>query len=706
MADIAQLSYSVNSSELAQASRELDKNAEAASKADKAAGGLGRTFDNTGKSAKIAGAAIGGALATGFLMFVKNTMDAEKEQAQLGAALRSTGEAAGYSQQRLNDMANALSKTTALSAGEITNAQTRLLSYSAIVGEEFPRALQLAIDQSVRLGISLTQSAEAVGKALEYPAEGVASLTRQGFRFSDAQKEMLKQLEETGRLAEAQAIVMDVMEESYRGAAEAARNTLGGSLSALKNSLNDLMTGGDGSLQSTTNAVNALTAVLQDPKTKQSIDDIATGLTSIGTAVGPVLMAGLDGAKIGIQAITDLVQGLTTQALGAGDALYRIATLDWSGAKRAIGEMQRGQAQMMASLTFDYAGANANRAVASQQSAYYRSQMASFGATAPTPSGGGGGGTVGGGGSRKKEISEEQSALDRLNESYLSYTERLNRANILFGDNTELARVNYELQHGALKGLEGAERDLLMVAAMRNDAQTAAAEQRQREFYILMDEARELEDVWDAITKEYEKSVGGMDEFAIQAARNMQTHFANFLFDPMQGGFKGMANGFAEALRRMAAEAAASQLFKQLGNWGQANSGAGGWMGMLAGAVGGFGGGKAGGGDTNAGSYYRVGENRPEVYTENGKQYLIPGANGRVSPMSPAKSGGMGSPVVNITLVGAPEGTTATASQNGQGGFDVEVMMGQIKKSVAGDIAQGGVVWNAMKNRGGLRDAV
>ena len=50
-----------------------------------------------------------------------------------------------------------------------------------------------------------------------------------------------------------------------------------------------------------------------------------------------------------------------------------------------------------------------------------------------------------------------------------------------------------------------------------------------------------------------------VSEFARQAARNAQDAFANFLFDPFDGGIKGMVAGFADAMRRMLAEALAAQ---------------------------------------------------------------------------------------------------------------------------------------------------
>ena len=115
---------------------------------------------------------------------------AEQEQAQLAAVVRSTGEAAGWSVERLNEMATALSRASTYSEGDINNAQTRLLSYTGIVGEQVPKAMQAVIDMSARLGMDLNSSAETIGKALDIPSQGMTALQRQGFRFSEEQKKL------------------------------------------------------------------------------------------------------------------------------------------------------------------------------------------------------------------------------------------------------------------------------------------------------------------------------------------------------------------------------------------------------------------------------------------------------------------------------------------------------------------------------------
>lgn len=222
-------------------------------------------------------AAVGGGALLG--MFIAETVAAQNELAQLNAALKSTGQAAGFNSKQLTDMADKMAKATIQSSGEIVNAQTRLLSYTSIVGENFPRALQLAIDQSVRLGENITQSAETIGKALEYPTEGISALTKQGFRFTEQQKDMLASLVEGGRLAEAQAMVMGVMEESYAGAGKAARETLGGALIGLKESFNDLL----GS-QAQSGGIAAATAAINS--FAKNLDVVAAAAVPLGIGLG------------------------------------------------------------------------------------------------------------------------------------------------------------------------------------------------------------------------------------------------------------------------------------------------------------------------------------------------------------------------------------------------------------------------------------
>ncbi len=105
----------------------------------------------------------------------------------------------------------------------------------------------------------------------------------------------------------------------------------------------------------------------------------------------------------------------------------------------------------------------------------------------------------------------------------------------------------------------------------------------------------------DITPKQYDELIAGikgtsdeMGEFAIQAARNMQSAFADFLFDPFDQGLKGMLKSFVDTVRRMAAEAVAAQILKKLfGDMGKTGD-VSGWVGMAFKAASAYFGGGAG----------------------------------------------------------------------------------------------------------------
>lgn len=211
------------------------------------------------------------------------TIEQEKAVAQLDAALRSTGGAIGLTREDLLGMAADLQKVSTFGDEAIINAQTRLLSYTGIVGSQFPRALQAVIDQSARLNMSLEQSAETIGRALESPIKAAAALSQQGFgaAFTSTVREQIRSLVELGRTAEAQTIILEILEESYGGAALAARDTLGGAFAALKNAAGDLMEADGASLPGITRAVNDLTDTLNDPAVREGFQSLISGALTL-----------------------------------------------------------------------------------------------------------------------------------------------------------------------------------------------------------------------------------------------------------------------------------------------------------------------------------------------------------------------------------------------------------------------------------------
>tara|TARA_R110000868_G_scaffold191865_3_gene436159 strand:- start:3074 stop:4933 length:1860 start_codon:yes stop_codon:yes gene_type:complete len=95
------------------------------------------------------------------------------------------------------------------------------------------------------------------------------------------------------------------------------------------------------------------------------------------------------------------------------------------------------------------------------------------------------------------------------------------------------------------------------------------------------------------------------------------------------------------------------------------------------------------GGPTEAGTPYRVGESGPELFTSGGRQFLIGGEKGNVTPNSQL-GGGMSAPQVNV-VVNNNTSSNVSVSQE-QDGNNVTIQM------LVADFAEGGPVSRAMSN--------
>ena len=114
---------------------------------------------------------------------------------------------------------------------------------------------------------------------------------------------------------------------------------------------------------------------------------------------------------------------------------------------------------------------------------------------------------------------------------------------------------------------------------------------------------------------------------AESAAKNMQTAFANFLFDPFQDGLSGMLSGFVNTLKRMASEALAVKIFEQINS----NFGGSEGLGSVVSAI--FSGARAGGGDVASNKAYLVGEKGPEIFVPGSAGSIV--ANQEIQQQSP-----------------------------------------------------------------------
>lgn len=240
-------------------------------------------------------------------------------------------------------------------------------------------------------------------------------------------------------------------------------------------------------------------------------------------------------------------------------------------------------------------------------------------------------------------------------------------------------------------------------------------------------------------TAEYEKQQAKMEgtyfdleEISKSAARNAQSAFADFLFDPFSESADGMLLGFIKVLQRMAAEAAAAQIFQSMasssggwlstlasvgstiaGAWGggaASGMGAAGKASMAAGAtqagyanIGSWVPGRAVGGPTEGGRLYEVNERGPELYSEGGRDYLMGSKGGVVKPLS--EGGGGGGVTINFDIGisvasdGAAQTTVSSSTSDmNELGKKIKDLSAQV---IQEEMRPGGLIWNMTEGRNG-----
>lgn len=161
--------------------------------------------------------------------------------AQVETAVRSTGMAAGFSVDELAKKAAELQRNSIFGDEQIMKEMTaNLLTFTNIAGQEFDRTQQAAIDLATRMGTDLKSATIQLGKALNDPVANLSALSRSGIQFSEDQKEVIKAMAESGRMADAQRVILSELERQFGGAGAAAAEVGLGPMRQLSNSIGDL----------------------------------------------------------------------------------------------------------------------------------------------------------------------------------------------------------------------------------------------------------------------------------------------------------------------------------------------------------------------------------------------------------------------------------------------------------------------------------
>lgn len=197
-------------------------------------------------------------IAKAVLDFAKDSVLAFEEDNKvlkvLDSTIQATGAAAWTSSKQLSQMAWNLQKITNFDDSKIMEMQSVLLGFKNIRGENFETATRAIMDMAQVMGMDLKSAAQSVGKALDDPIHGLDSLKKQGFAFTESQKQVIQSLLETGDVAAAQKIILDELSVTFGGASEAAASYF----TQLKNSFDDFKSGAGKLINDSANEISGV----------------------------------------------------------------------------------------------------------------------------------------------------------------------------------------------------------------------------------------------------------------------------------------------------------------------------------------------------------------------------------------------------------------------------------------------------------------
>lgn len=219
---------------------EVDKAVQGLKKVDAQTNQTMKLFKNLGN---VMGAAIAAKAVKATVDFVKESVKAYESQAATMKVLESTVKAVGAtawtSARELAQMAQEFQQMTNFDATSIESMQAVLLGFKNIKGDNFREATKAIMDMATVMDMDLKSAAQSIGKALDDPINGMDSLKKQGFNFTASQKKVIQSFLDTGNAAEAQKIILNELETTFGGAAEAG--VKGGE--QLKNAFSDMQAG-------------------------------------------------------------------------------------------------------------------------------------------------------------------------------------------------------------------------------------------------------------------------------------------------------------------------------------------------------------------------------------------------------------------------------------------------------------------------------
>jgi len=139
----------------------------------------------------------------------------------------------------LNESADRLGKQTLFNQEDFTKGFNLLTSFKAIGVDAYTRVAESAADIAQVNQVDVKTSFMQLAKALQDPKRNLAALNRSGIAFTENERKKINALMESNKVTEAHAMILGIVEGSYKDLAKAGAKGFAGDVDSLGESFND-----------------------------------------------------------------------------------------------------------------------------------------------------------------------------------------------------------------------------------------------------------------------------------------------------------------------------------------------------------------------------------------------------------------------------------------------------------------------------------
>lgn len=246
--------------------------------------------------ASLAAFLAGGVIVRGLRQIAEISAVQARADRQLALAIEGISDAERIRLDVLKQQASALQEVTTFGDEAISGVQNLLLRYAELNDPDvLNQATETVLDLATVLEGGLQASAQQVSKSLALlkggsseVSQALTNLRRVGIILTEQQQESIRTLAAQNRSLEAQQVLLDVLQDKFKGTARAAREDVAGAFQAVSNAAGDVLekVGEGGLADALVDLAKFLEGVAVD--SGGAAEQIGGAVRSIGTAVSVV----------------------------------------------------------------------------------------------------------------------------------------------------------------------------------------------------------------------------------------------------------------------------------------------------------------------------------------------------------------------------------------------------------------------------------